>query len=155
MKGKRGGVDLASFISGMVRGVTTGQQALVTQRRHHLEKHFKQDDGVYTPITLQFDTGDDRVLNVPQYVLSRTHQLGLDAALIRGAVRIVGAEEIPIECPMTGHDHTTVYSVKEAHTGQKGAIEIELRFSKRQDCEAEERLTEALLAQIETQIKNE
>ena len=71
MFGKKGGIDLATFVGGIVRALTKGQQALAKSRMENITKHFEKDsEGIYKPNLMTFQVGKGQVLSVPKYVLS-------------------------------------------------------------------------------------
>ena len=152
MFGKKGGIDLATFVSGIVRALTKGQQALVKARREQISKHFTQDEktGIYHPNLMTFQVGEGQIISVPKYVLSRVNNIGLDSAIVRCSAKLVDIEESEIDCELTDHDSQVKYFVKPSSPKNK-TFEIEMKFSKKQDCEADERLTEGLLGLVEVQ----
>ncbi len=151
MFGKKGGIDLATFVGGIVRALTKGQQALAKSRMENITKHFEKDaEGIYQPNLMTFQVGKGQVLSVPKYVLSRVNNIGLDSAIVRCSAKLVDIEASDIECELSDHDSEVKYFVKPAGPSNK-TFEIEMKFSKKQDCEADERLTEGLLGLVEVQ----
>ena len=69
---------------------------------------------------------------------------------MRCSAKLVDIEASDIECELSDHDSEVKYFVKPAGPSNK-TFEIEMKFSKKQDCEADERLTEGLLGLVEVQ----
>ena len=148
---KKGGVDLASFVGGLVRALTKAQQALPRSRREQIEKHFDKDDnGIYHPKMTTFQLNDHQQVSVPNYSLSRVNNIGIESAIIRGCARIVDIEDNEMNCELTDHSHLATYYVKAAGPMSK-SFEIEIKFAKKLDCESENRLAESLDGLVEVQ----
>ena len=146
-----GGVDLATFVGGIVRALTKGQQALVKSRKDLIDKHFTSDNnGIYHPNMMKFKVGEHQIINMPTYVLSRVNNIGLDSALIRCSATLVDIKKESVNCELTDHDSQVKYFVKPASKSNK-TFEIEMKFSRKQSCEADERLSEGLLGLVEVQ----
>ena len=94
--GKKG-VDLASFVGGIVRALTKGQQALPKARREQITKHFEYDDteNLYRPKTLDFEISAGQVVKVPTFSLARVNNIGIDSAVISCSARIVSQWKMP------------------------------------------------------------
>ena len=148
---KRSAMDLATFVGGIVRALTTGQQALPRARMEQIEKHFtKEDDGLYHPKTTDFKVGDSQTLSVPNYSLAEVNNIGIDSAIIRCSARIVEVEQSDINCEITSHDKQVKYCVVPSSNGNGGKnFEIEIRFSRRTENEAASRILENLNGLIE------
>ena len=150
--GKKG-VDLASFVGGIVRALTKGQQALPKARREQITKHFEYDDTekLYRPKTLDFEISAGQVVKVPTFSLARVNNIGIDSAVISCSARIVSVEDSELNCELADHTSLVKYEVIPARSG-RGNFDIKIRFEKKTDCEAEEKLNEFLqgLVEIET-----
>ncbi len=152
---KRPGIDLATFVGGIVRALTKGQQALPKSRREQLEKHFTKDDaGIYHPIVSVFQINEQQQVTVPNYALSRVNNIGIDSAVIRCSAKIVEVDHQEIDCELSDADHQVIYHVRPACNGSDRSFEIEINFSKKEDCEAENRLSEYLNGLVEIQDIN-
>lgn len=142
-KGKKSGIDLATFVAGIVRALTKGQQALVRARQEQIAKHFEEKDGMLVPRIKRFYLGNGQVLPVPAYCLSRVNSIGIESASITCAARLVEFDVEDVDCDITDHDQQVRYIVSPAKNGH-GDFEIDIRFSRRTNCEAEDRLNEYL-----------
>ena len=148
---KRQGIDLATFVSGIVRALTKGQQALPKARREQIEKHFDRDEhGVFHPKTHVFQINDHQQVTIPTFSMARVNQIGIDSALIKCAARIVDIEQHEIDCELSDHTHQVTYSVQPATDNNK-SFEIEIKFSRRMDTETENKLDEFLRGLVEIQ----
>ena len=152
MFSKKGGIDLATFVSGIVRALTKGQQALPKARREQIEKHFDKDPetGLYKPKMMVSELCRYQVVNVPSYSLARVNNIGIEAAIIKCSARIVDVDQEEIDCELADHTHQVKYFVKPATPNNK-SFEIEIKFSKKQDCEAESKLAEYQDGLVEVQ----
>ena len=148
---KSNGVDLATFVGGIVRALTKGQQALVKSRREQITKHFTEKDGKLIPNVKLFQFGEGQVLPVPTYSLSRVNNIGIDSALIKCSAKIVDIEKHDINCDITDHNQGVKYIVMPSSGKGGDNFEIEIKFSKRMDCEAEEQLIQNLNGLIEVE----
>ena len=149
---RRATMDLATFVSGIVRALTKGQQALPRARMEQIEKHFERETetGFYKPKTTDFKISEKQALSIPNYCSSRTNNIGIDSAIIRCSARIVDVEQTDLNCPLTDHKSEVKYCVVPS-TPDKKSFEIEIKFSKKSDCEAENKLTEILNGLIEVE----
>lgn len=156
MFGEKRGIDLASFVGGIVRALTKGQQSLVKARREQISKHFEEnDDGVMVPKVKKFKVGEDQILPVPTFCFSRVNSIGIDAAKITCSAKLVEFKKEDMECELADHDQQVKYIVVPAKNG-RGDFEIDIKFGRKTDCEAEDRLNEYLtgLMEVESQVTN-
>ena len=138
------GVDLAAFVGGIVRALTKAQQALPYARMKQIEKHFdKDEEGVYHPKMIPVQVNEHEVVNVPQYALAKVNNIGIETAIIKCSAKIVAVENEEIDCELTDTKSRVRYYVKPSDPLNK-SFEIEIKFSKRTDCEAEELLMEKI-----------
>lgn len=153
--GKKG-VDLASFVGGIVRALTKGQQALPNARREQIEKHFDYDESekVYRPKTFDFEISEGQRVKVPTFVLARVNNIGIDSAVISCAARIVDVADTELNCELTDHNSLVKYEVIPARSG-RGNFEIKIKFEKKLDCEAENKLAEFLQGLVEVETVSE
>ena len=116
---KKRGIDLATFVSGLVRALTTAQQALPAARMDQIKKHFKQDDqtGVYHPVCKVFQVSDTQQVTMPNFCLSRVNQIGIDSALIRCSAKIVDVDHSELECELSSHDKVCDVLCSACHVG--------------------------------------
>lgn len=153
---KKKGIDLATFVGGIVRALTKAQQALPHARREQISKHFEQDEnsGHYKPKILTFEVSPDQVVKIPTYSLARVNNIGIDSAIISCSARIIHVEQNQLNCDITDHDSEAVYSVVPSRNG-RGNFEIKIRFEKKLDCEAENKLAEFLQGTVEVETETE
>ena len=151
----RKGVDLASFIGGIVRALTKGQQALPKARREQITKHFDYDESenVYRPKTMDFEIAAGQMVKIPTFSLARVNNIGISDAVVSCAARIVSVEDMPTDCEITDHTSLVKYEVIPARSG-RGNFEIKIRFEKKDDCEAENKLNEFLQGLVEVEISS-
>lgn len=153
---KKKGVDLASFVGGMVRAFTKGQQALPKARREQIEKHFDYDSeaDIYRPKKMVFEVAEGQSVSVPSFLLGLVNPMGIDKAQITCAARIVSVEDSEIDCELADHDSLVKYKVIPARSG-RGNFEIRIQFEKKMDCEAENKLAEFLQNTVEVETVSE
>ncbi len=146
---KNRGIDLATFVGGLVRALTKGQQALPKARREQIEKHFdKNADGQYVPKMLDFKLNESQQVSVPSYCLSRVNNIGIDSAIIKCSAKLVDIEQKQIDCELSDHTHQVKYYVQPANRFNS-TFDIEIKFNKRMDSEPDQKLTEFLIGLIE------
>ena len=147
------GVDLASFVGGIVRALTKAQQALPKSRIEQIEKHFDYDEAenLYRPKMLDFKITKNQLVKMPTFSLARVNNIGICDAVVSCSARIVSVEDVPTDCEITDQKSLVKYEVIPARSG-RGNFDIKIRFEKKTDCEAEEKLNEFLqgLVEIET-----
>ena len=149
---KKKAVDLASFVSGIVRALTVGQQALPKARSEQISQHFKKDsDGRYIPIKQTFEIDENTEVEIPTYCLSRINHIGIESAKIMVSAKIVEVDEEEYDCDLSCHNTEVRFAVKPAQKDNK-SFEIEIHFSKNQTCEADLKLLEFLDNTVE--VKN-
>lgn len=149
-------MDLASFVGGIVRALTKAQQALPKARREQITKHFDYDEEqkTYRPKTMDFEISKGQRVQVPTFVLARVNNIGIDSAVVSCSARIVNVEDVPLDCELSDHDSLVKYEVTPSRSG-RGNFEIKIRFEKKTDCEAEEKLAEFLQGLIEVEAVSE
>ena len=151
MFGDRHGIDLTTFVGGLVRSLTKAQQVLSKARRERIEKHFvKDDDGVFQPVIDKYAIGDNQMLPMPTFCMAQTNAIGIDAARITCAAKLVDFNVEDIDCEFSDHKKQVTYIVQPVKSG-RGDFEIEIKFGRKMDCEAEDRLNEYLTGLIETE----
>lgn len=151
MIGKKKGIDLATFVGGIVRALTKAQQALPKSRREQIEKHFeKNEDGHYVPKMMTFQLNESQTISVPNYSFSRVNNIGIDSAVVKCCARIVEIEDEEIECELADHNSIATYFVRPC-TPLNKSFEIDIKFSKRTDIEAQNQLYQVLDAMVEVQ----
>ena len=118
-EGKKG-VDLASFVGGIVRALTKGQQALPKARREQISKHFDYDEAknLHRPKTLDFEISAGQVVKVPTFSLARVNNIGIDSAVVSCAARIVSVEDSELNCELADHNSLVKYEVIPARSGR-------------------------------------
>ena len=151
MFGRGSGVDLASFVSGFVRALTTAQQALPKYRREQIQKHFNQDEktGVFTPKMSVFRLNDQQSVSVPTFCMARTNTIGIESAEIECSARVVHVYEEEIDCEYSDEKNRVKFHVKPSTPNDKNTFTIKINFEKRTDDEAENLLYQNLNSLIE------
>ena len=146
MFGRKSGVDLASFVSGIVRALTKGQQALPKARREQIHKHFTRDDetGEYSPVMSVFRLNDSQAVSVPNFCMSRTNTIGIESATVVCSARIVDVENEDIDCDFSDEKTRVKFHVKPSNPDDKNSFQITINFLKRTDDEAENLLYQSL-----------
>lgn len=112
------GIDLASFVSGLVRALTKGQQALPLARMEQIKKHFDQDDqGIYHPKIKTFQLNEKQQVSVPTYSLAAVNAIGIESAMIKCSAKIVEVEQDEIDCDLSDESKRVRYCVTPSKKG--------------------------------------
>ena len=144
---KRRGVTLSQFVRGVVKGLTDGQQAIPHAREELLQCHMEEieEDGetIYRPKTITIEISEGRRITVPTYTLSQVNCIGISAAKIRCAARIVDMQTAEKCESMTCGDHHAIFEVHPSQGG-RNSFEMLIEFQQREPSESESRLIESL-----------
>ena len=103
------------------------------------------EDGVetYTPKMITIKLSKDRFIQVPTYTMAQVNTIGISAARVKCAARIVDMEMGEKCGSMSCGEHHAVFTVNPTLEGKAG-FEMEIEFSQRDPSESESRLMESL-----------
>ena len=136
---------MATFVGGLTRALCESQESLACTRLKQILQHFDEDDdGSLIPHTQVFSLNEVQDVTIPEYVLSRIDDIGIDEVNVKCSATIVDFSEEEVTGKLH-HDKTEVrYFVKPSAAGDKSSFELSMKFIRQQDCEAENLLAQYL-----------
>ncbi len=144
---KNRGVSLSSFVRGMVKALTDGQQALPQAREEQLDCHMDKDPdtGKLHPKTVTVVLPDGREVTAATYSLCRTNTIGIHRASVSCSARIVDMQEDKGCGDMSCGEHTARFHVSPTVSGGgRSSFEMTIEFEQREPSESEARVMESL-----------
>lgn len=154
--GNKRGMTLSSFVRGVVRALTDGQQAIPHSREDHLKHHMELgEDDIYRPKMVDIELPEGQRISLPKYSLMQVNTLGIHSATVSCSCRIV---DIGIADKTSGEmsygDKHALFYVQPSGSGKRDTFEMKINFTQREPSESENKLIESLDRLVEEKISD-